>query len=593
MNNITGFNFGNIYNLMYPDKGNIASRFNSLKQSGLMTSETLAVLGESQIKEGFGFLNQASDFLDVMKTKKYGHNLDSIFNKDKNDKNLNSALRERKNDNPEAKALKVDYGKLAGEIKKESLNAKFMMAKLGKGNHEVKSDDGKVIANVNIKDDFNFEMTRADGSKTSIAFDAENSEDCKMLRIDIDGLGEKLERKGNKLSKEKNESRESYDIDKNKSLIKEQTGSSFDSKQRMVIFENGSSEKQELLYLDDTGREIYDITKKEALAYGDYKDNETKAKTISTSDKTQLTSTDSIDDISDSETLKKLKADPEYIKVIEKRYKNADPEVRKLYDKYKHLIKIDNINCTDIAAYYPGEKCIKLNGNEDKKNRNGHEGSIYYHEVGHLIDDAIVEYGYESENYSFFKAIESDFNNCVSKITEKFGKPPSVGIKKEEAYRFLSTTISGGPDYINCSEEYLESRIKKATDFLESNTVEGCDISVTRDEAIRFILVEDVPMTIGNHNKAMEYNGISDVFDGLSEGMVSGDYTHSREYWNRKNLCVEAFTHMFEAFMGGTQEQRKHLKEIMPNTYAEFMKIVRSQNDPNMLGKELRIPLFD
>lgn len=575
MNNFIGSNFGNIYNLIYSGKDSFASRINLLKMSGVLSTETLNVLGESQIKQRFDFLNHASNFVSMMKEKKYDPNLAKIFHLNQSDNELYSSLKVKESDNADVKDLKEKYGNLAGEIKKESLNAKFMMAKLGKGKHEIKSPEGKIIANVNISDDSNFEMLRSDGSKVSISFSNENSEDCKISRVDELGREEKLQRKGKELSKEKDSECENYFVDKAQSLIREKTGRSPDDKHRTVAFKDGRSEQQTLLYIDDNGKEIYDIVKREA------------ADTV----KAKLGTENSTRGIVDLKTKEKLEADPAYMRIIEERHKNADPEVRALYDKYKKFIKIKDINYGENAHYSPGKKHINLNGTEDAAGGNLFKGDVYYHEVGHLIDNHIEGgLSYKSNNSTFLSAINSDFESCIDKITKNFAKPPAQPLERELAYKCLSETIRGGVDYLNIPEKRLEQMNKEIDELIKDAKAMG--VNAGRNDIISNLIDKNSKNKEYDKEKEKEYSSIGDVFDGLSKGKVSNHYGHSRKYWNDEMLCAEAFTHMFEVFMGGDKRKRKYLKEIMPNTYDEFMKIVRAQTaQPEGIVRPQTVPL--
>lgn len=76
-------------------------------------------------------------------------------------------------------------------------------------------------------------------------------------------------------------------------------------------------------------------------------------------------------------------------------------------------------------------------------------------------------------------------------------------------------------------------------------------------------------------------NGVSDLFDGLSDGEIHGFYGHSRRftgksgYWKRKNaLEKEAIAHFFEA-IGSEGEKLRAIKDYFPRAFEYFDKFVR------------------
>lgn len=73
----------------------------------------------------------------------------------------------------------------------------------------------------------------------------------------------------------------------------------------------------------------------------------------------------------------------------------------------------------------------------------------------------------------------------------------------------------------------------------------------------------------------------SDLLDAVTDGQLSGQYGHSRAYWNKAgNLQAEAFAHFFEASMGDPAKQ-KLLRQVFPNGYQVFDKMVNDILHPD------------
>ncbi len=133
-----------------------------------------------------------------------------------------------------------------------------------------------------------------------------------------------------------------------------------------------------------------------------------------------------------------------------------------------------------------------------------------FHEMGHNIDTI---YGKPSEQTAFINALKNDF----TVFTTGYAKYYNINVK--EAYKELSN-------------------------FLEKATDEESHI-------------------------------FSDLFDALSEGKCKGRYGHKREYWKSdKIIGSEAFAHFFSASATGNTIKLESIKEIFPNAYEEFLKVI-------------------
>lgn len=116
-----------------------------------------------------------------------------------------------------------------------------------------------------------------------------------------------------------------------------------------------------------------------------------------------------------------------------------------------------------------------------------------------------------------------------------------------------------------------------------------------KDERFRSLIIEDVNsftnkyMKLNNidnlydlSNKLSEelksdikYHSISDLFGGVTDNAIVGKFKHSNEYWkNPKKLPKEAFAHFFEATLRNDEYKLKLIKEVLPKSYSEFLKML-------------------
>ena len=75
--------------------------------------------------------------------------------------------------------------------------------------------------------------------------------------------------------------------------------------------------------------------------------------------------------------------------------------------------------------------------------------------------------------------------------------------------------------------------------------------------------------------EAVKYRAISDIFDGVTKGQISGRYGHSSKpgYWQRTGaLESETFAHMFQSLFN--PEDYALMKKYLPNALAEFEKML-------------------
>lgn len=203
-----------------------------------------------------------------------------------------------------------------------------------------------------------------------------------------------------------------------------------------------------------------------------------------------------------------------YEEIIEYRVQNAVEESSaRLYEKFADKIRIKDDSYDDTAYYHPFWNHIKLDAESDRTDVRG-PGSVYFHEVGHLIDDQSDWFGSSSEDgkYDFYDKLESDFDNYVKSVMDAKGYTDV-----QDAYRDISAWLQTDP-----------------------------------------------------HMKS----GVSDIVCGLTDGKCSGLWAHSLDYYNEKSISNEAFAHFFESGMSDDPVKMEYVKTIFPNAYDEYLRIV-------------------
>jgi len=206
----------------------------------------------------------------------------------------------------------------------------------------------------------------------------------------------------------------------------------------------------------------------------------------------------------------------EYQELLENRFESSYKEVLDIYSKYQSDVKIDDYLLEDESAHYnPGDKSIKLNVENDLDNPIGN-GATYFHEVGHNIDHAANDFEYEflsTKDGHFSETVYNEVNNYIDNYKK------AHNLTREEAYDEISILLEGVDKY-----------------------------------------------------------ALSDIFSGATLNQCVGDYFHETDYWQegqKDHLAKETFAHMFEASMGGNQENFENIKKVLPKSFEEFKSLIR------------------
>lgn len=203
---------------------------------------------------------------------------------------------------------------------------------------------------------------------------------------------------------------------------------------------------------------------------------------------------------------------------VERRLNNQEGNIYavQLFEKYKPEIKVLCYNYIETSHYDPFVKGIRFHALEDMHSVVG-ACSVYFHEVGHLIDDlgGKDHCSWLSSDHLYLNYLIEDFQNYVWKVQ----------LEK------------------NCCQE------------------EAFDI-----------ICED----LWDFGKAE----VSDIYGSLSECRCQGCWGHDPNYWyeNKENdfVAKEAFANMFEASIGD-ERKIKMMKQYLPLSYQYFESMVKRE----------------
>lgn len=197
--------------------------------------------------------------------------------------------------------------------------------------------------------------------------------------------------------------------------------------------------------------------------------------------------------------------DRAYYDTIKTRFSHGSDIAQKAFNKFVPSDSVADSSFLGIPHYDPGTKRISMDYSADNQNGRGN-GATWFHEHGHLIDDAA---GHLSSDKKFYEALFKDKSAYTRSII------------RDRGTRSVSETYG-----------------------------------VLQDELSDF----------------RSQSGVSDIFNGLSNGIIQGCATHSPGYWTKDKLTAEAFAHMYEAqFDPVRYEQMKH---YFPTALARFEELL-------------------
>jgi hypothetical protein len=180
-------------------------------------------------------------------------------------------------------------------------------------------------------------------------------------------------------------------------------------------------------------------------------------------------------------------------------------------DSIVYLNYTEELNESD-GKFNPQNGKVYINKDKDMNNPRG-VGSIYFHEYGHYIDFFAGNGNYLSNNSLFEKMIHSDFDIYLEQYMQK-----NSLTDKDSAYKIISKELKS--------------------------------------------------------QKSSSIWTISDLFGGLTDNKVIGNYKHARTYWTKPGaLTREAFANMFSSMF--YFESYASLKMYFPNALSEFERLLK------------------
>lgn len=204
---------------------------------------------------------------------------------------------------------------------------------------------------------------------------------------------------------------------------------------------------------------------------------------------------------------------------------NASPEfIQKWYNKFQDKLQFDKTSDPKYAYYSPRTKGLTMHVKHDADAANPRgANSTFFHEFGHLLDDAARK---------------------LKKVNEKW---------------VLGDKPSADERFINAIQEDYKDRIKA----VNYNNLKP-----------EHVINMELTYMLGNAGDLA--SGVQDIYSGLTLNKVRPRWGHDTAYWLRGNteleIASEAFAHMSSGFTN--PERLKIMKEWFPKACDAFETIV-------------------
>lgn len=238
--------------------------------------------------------------------------------------------------------------------------------------------------------------------------------------------------------------------------------------------------------------------------------------------KKDLISFDTMKEVFKSKRLGKVWPD------IEKKIIEAPEFIQKWYGKYQENLKFDKTSDPKYAYYSPSTKGLTMHVKNDAAATNSKGAcSTFFHEFGHLLDDA---------------------SRKLAKVNEKW---------------VLGDKPSSDPRFINAIKEDYQDRL---------------NMPLFKDKPQPFIegKLTDLLRAEGDLG-----SGVQDIYSGLTLNRVRPKWGHDTKYWLRGDtdleIASEAFAHMSSGFTN--PDRLKSMKEWFPKACDAFETIVNELLD--------------
>ena len=137
-----------------------------------------------------------------------------------------------------------------------------------------------------------------------------------------------------------------------------------------------------------------------------------------------------VDRITEHKPLPIERLEREYSREILEIFENADPEVKKIFQKFASKVTFVNENAMGLGV--STKSGIRLNWEADRVNSRGRYTTTF-HEIGHSIDRAAGGLSYSTPYFK--KALESDFRNLVIAFRKEYN------VDQRSAYEMIGNSL--------------------------------------------------------------------------------------------------------------------------------------------------------
>lgn len=225
------------------------------------------------------------------------------------------------------------------------------------------------------------------------------------------------------------------------------------------------------------------------------------------------------------------------MKEIDRILYNSSSEMAEIYYEMAPRLAINNLVAGKDNSQYESELSeIVFDIELDRNNREG-KYDTFFHEMGHMLDNSIVEVINGQEVY-----LPSD--------------------------QYMSVTES------KYSERFYDNLIKDVENYIENyNMIKGTNYT---DKEIENQICNEL---------SKDGNGkFSDIFGAVTKDKYTGKLGHDYEYWDygffsgkpsKGQLNKEAFAHFTEATITGNNKELENLEMYFPNSYRVYRDMTR------------------
>lgn len=223
---------------------------------------------------------------------------------------------------------------------------------------------------------------------------------------------------------------------------------------------------------------------------------------------------------------------------------NAEEPYRTLAIKYLDRVEINLSPIENTGAFYPDNNAIKINIMDDRNNPRGKYYTLF-HEIGHAIDyNAGRDYGFDGFFTDYYKINGKSLNDHI--------------------YQDARTDIALSIHLFLRSGEYrhltLEERSQIRSNVLENILKQNKNFNkLTKLEKEIF---KEIRYQYWLKLKGPENEAASDVYGGVTNNVITGQYNHNSSYWfDGKKRIQEPNKEAFAEYFGRIMLQEGKIKE--------------------------------